>query len=108
VPDVPVRVEVERSGGFAGLVTHSEADTANLPPPDADELRRLVADVDLAGLTGRTSAGGPRTARGADRFQYDVTVQAGSQTYQFTVYDGAIPPELQPLLSYVTRRRQDI
>ena len=35
VQDVPVRVEVERSGGFAGIVTRRRADTADLPPAEA-------------------------------------------------------------------------
>jgi hypothetical protein len=103
VEDVPVRVEVERSGGFAGMVTRRTLDTADLPPDEAGELRRLVAAADVAGLAQRL-ADAPAPARGgADRFQYDVTVHHGEQVDHVTVRDGSVPPELAPLLARVTR-----
>jgi hypothetical protein len=106
VHEAPVRVEVERSGGFAGIVTRRSADTADLPPEAAAELRGLVAGVDLSGLEQRlaatTDAPGP-PAGGADRFQYDVTVDDGQQVHRFSVQDGSVPPELQPLLGAAMR-----
>jgi hypothetical protein len=106
VQDARIRVEVERSGGFAGIVTRRSADTADLPPDAAAELRGLVAGLDLAGLeqrpAGATGASAP-PAGGADRFQYDVTVDDGQHVHRFTVQDGSVPPELQPLLGAVLR-----
>jgi len=100
--EVPVRARVHRSGGFAGIDVESEADTATLPAGEAEELRRLVAAADLAELVPRLSAAGSAPVR-PDRFQYDVTVHEGEQTYQFTVHDGAVPPDLKPLLAFVPR-----
>ena len=57
--DVPISVEVERSGGFAGIVTRRRADTAELAPHDAAELRALVAGADLAGLEQSLAASAP-------------------------------------------------
>jgi hypothetical protein len=102
VEDVRVRVEVERSGGFAGMVTRRSLDTAELPADEAGELRRLVAAADVAGLAQRL-ADAPAPPRGADRFQYDVTVHHGEQVDRVTVRDGSVPPELAPLLARVTR-----
>ena len=101
--EIPVRVEVDRSGGFAGITVHSEADTATLPPADAEELRRAVSQADLAQLVPRLSAARPAGGR-PDGFQYDVTVREGPESYQFTVYDGAIPPEVRPLLALTAGR----
>ena len=101
--DVPIRVEVERSGGFAGIVTRRRADTADLPPEQAGQLRALVAGVDLAALEQRLAAAPPAPAGGADRFQYDVTVHDGEHVHRFSVQDGSVPLELQPLLSGAMR-----
>lgn len=101
--DVPVRVTVHRSGGFTGIDLEREADTASMPAGDAAELRRLVAEADLAELVPRLSAATSPPPGRADRFQYDVTVEEGDQAYRFTVHDGAVPPEVKPLLALVTR-----
>jgi len=103
VEDAPVRVEVERSGGFAGMVTRRVLDAADLAPEEAGELRRLVADADVAGLTQRLAEAPPAAGRGADRFQYDVTVHQGEQVHHVTVRDGSVPAELQPLLARVAK-----
>jgi hypothetical protein len=100
--EVPVRVKVHRSGGFTGIDLDSEADSTRLSLEDAEELRRLVAEADLAELVPRLSAATSSPAR-RDGFQYDVTVEEGRQTYQFTVYDGAVPPNVKPLLALVAR-----
>jgi hypothetical protein len=103
VQDVPIRVEVERSGGFAGIVTRRRADSTDLPPDQAGELRELVGGVDLAALEQRLAAAPPAPAGGADRFQYDVTVHEGEEVHRFSVQDGSVPPELQPLLDGALR-----
>jgi hypothetical protein len=100
--EVPVRVKVHRSGGFTGIDLDSEADSTSLSRDDAEELRRLVAEADLAELVPRLSAA-TSSPRRPDRFQYDVTVEQGRQTYRFTVYDGAVPPDVKPLLALVAR-----
>jgi Emfourin len=100
--EIPVRVKVHRSGGFTGIDLDSEADSTSLSLDDAEELRRLVAEADLAELVPRLSAAPSSPAR-PDGFQYDVTVEEGPQTYHFTVYDGAVPPNVKPLLALVAR-----
>jgi len=102
VTEVPLRVDIRRSGGFAGIDVHSAADTADMPPEEAEELRRVVTRADLRELTRRLSDAPPPSR--PDRFQYDVTVHEGSQTYEFTVHDGAVPPEVKPLLDLVQSR----
>ena len=102
MPGVPVRARVHRSGGFAGIGVDTVADTDSLPAGDAEELRRLVAAADLAELVPRLATNDPAQGR-PDGFQYDVTVQEGERMYQFTVHDGAVPPDLKPLLAFVPR-----
>jgi hypothetical protein len=91
---VPIRIELERSGGFAGVSLHASVDTSTLPPDEAREIARLVDQVDFADLARRR----PRPARGADRFQYDLTVQQGAARHQLSLPESAVPAELKPLL----------
>lgn len=101
--EIPVKVEVSRSGGFAGITLRSEVDAATLSPAEAEELRGLIAQANLDELVARLHAA-PAAPTGPDRFQYDVTVCIGQNTYQFAVQEGAVPPEVQPLLALVMRR----
>jgi hypothetical protein len=95
VSHAPVRVEVRRSGGFAGRVTDHVADTAALDPAEADELRRLIAALEA------TDPASTARSRGADRFQYDVTVHRGARRRRYTADDGALTSELRGLVEFV-------
>jgi hypothetical protein len=101
VSHAPVRVEVRRSGGFAGRVTDHITDTAALEPVEADELRRLVAALEAAAPERAARS------RGADRFQYDVSVQHGARRRRYTADDGALTPELRALVEFVQGTSQE-
>jgi hypothetical protein len=90
----PMRVEVTRSGGFAGVVRHAAVDSADLAPQAAASLARLVEAVDL-------DAPRPGPAKGADRFQYDISVTAHGRTRSATVVEGAMTPQLKALVQHV-------
>ncbi len=99
--DPPIRVEVDRSGGFAGRTKHATVDSASLPAEQARELAELVERADLPTLVERTAAEPPGPGRGADRFTYDLTVHRGDQSHRLSLPESAVPPELAPLLSHV-------
>jgi hypothetical protein len=89
-----VRVEVTRSGGFAGVVRHAALDGARLEPEAAAALARLVDAADL------DAPHAP--AKGADRFQYDIAVTgADGRKRQATVGEGAMSPQLKALVQHV-------
>jgi hypothetical protein len=93
-----VRVEVTRSGGFAGIVRHAAVDSAELEPQAAEALARLVEAVDLDA----PHAGQPS---GADRFQYDIAVTgADGRKRAATVREGALTPQLKALVQHVLDR----
>lgn len=62
-----MRIEVRRTGGFAGIERHAEVDTAGRP--DANEWQAL-AEQALAVGRGSPSLGVP------DGFHYEITVDA--------------------------------
>jgi hypothetical protein len=95
-----VRVELERSGGFAGVTLRASLDTAELPAAEADAVRRLVDRADLDALARRP----PAPTRMPDRFQYDLTVTRDDRRQHLSVGEAAVTPELRPLLDHLMRR----
>ena len=63
-----MRIQFERTGGFAGMRTVASIDSDSLPPGQAQELRELVDAADFFNLPSRIEDSG----EGADQFQYTV------------------------------------
>ncbi|MDX6325572.1 MAG: Emfourin [Nocardioidaceae bacterium] len=97
-----VRVEVTRSGGVTGIGRSAVADSGELDVAGATELVRLVDECSF-GEADASSAVGVSTS-GADRFQYDVTVQRGDQVLSFVRSEPELTPAEQQLLRWVLSR----
>jgi hypothetical protein len=91
---VSLRVELERSGGFAGITLRSAVDTAELPPDQAAELEAFVEAADLPALAARS---GPPVAA-PDRFQYSITVTKDGTTHRLVIGESQVTSELRPLI----------
>jgi hypothetical protein len=85
------RIELVRSGGFAGITRRSSLDVGE---DEAAELERLLDELPAAD-----------PPRGADRFQYELRLTRGGETRVVTLHEGAIPAEIRPLIDRLTRRR---
>jgi hypothetical protein len=68
-----VLIQLERSGGFAGIPRSRSVDTDAVAASEAEEWQRLINAADLAALRG------PPALRRPDRFRYVVTVDDGGQ-----------------------------
>jgi hypothetical protein len=103
-----MRVHFERSGGFGGMRLTAELDTDQLQatygaahvqrvlsPEEARHLERLVESSDFFTLPARTSSAG----RGADRFQYIITVENAGKRHSVHTIDEAAPEALSALLA---------
>lgn len=88
-------MQLERSGGFAGLLQQWVLDTADLPPEAGRELERLVEAAEGAPKPG------PPDPRLRDAFQYDLTIQRDGQTRRLSFGDTTVPPEVRPLLERI-------
>jgi hypothetical protein len=99
-----MQIAFERSGGFAGVTLGVSVDTATLPPGEAQEIEGLVRQANFFEIPSQSQTAG----RGADRFQYDLTISDGSQRHHVTVGETAVPDTLRPLVQHLTelaRRR---
>ena len=88
-----MRIEFQRSGGYAGTVLATSIDTGELPDPQAEELTQLVERADLPALAGR-----PRAPGAPDRFQYDLAVTLEDDRYEVTLGEAEVPETARPLL----------
>jgi len=87
------QIQFERSGGLAGTSVRTTVDSARIPDSDANELRRLIDQVDFAAPA--------RPPRGADRFQYDIRLHRSGMSHSITAYDGSMAPELKSLTDWL-------
>jgi hypothetical protein len=90
-----VRLELRRSGGFAGITRSASVDTADLPSEEADELAGLL---ERSGVL-HSAAGGPARAPGApDRFRYRLVVERREERVEVAFSEEAMGPELRALV----------
>ncbi|HTL89297.1 MAG TPA: protealysin inhibitor emfourin [Leptolyngbya sp.] len=94
-----MRVTLEQSGGFAGLITTKTIDTQDLSPPEAEQLKRWVKDANFFQLKSIAEAS-PQP----DRFNYTLSVKMDSQTHSIQVSETNVPEKLKPLLNWVQQR----
>jgi hypothetical protein len=87
-------VHFKRSGGILGRTI-----SATLSEPLPDDVRRHVEAARFFDLP----KGSSDSRRGADRFQYAITVSEGGREHTVVVTDGNIPESLQPLIDDLTR-----
>lgn len=102
MPGVHVRVELIRSGGFAGLMRRSCMDTEKLASDDTSELRRIVREIDLRILAGLAGDGEPMP----DSFQYELTIIRGRERVSAVLTERQITAELRPLIRLLDQRGQ--
>lgn len=95
-----MNIHLERSGGFAGLRLNHDLDSSQLSPEEGTELNQLVETSGFFNLPAEARATNP----GADRFQYKLTVKAGSREHTVAVDEAAVPETLRPLLNWVTAK----
>jgi hypothetical protein len=93
-----LRIEFQRSGGFAGLTMRTEVDTSELAPEDAEVFERLVTRLERSGVGDSPPPGKP------DRFQYELTVTRGKESRRFQLAEQELTPEARELVSLLVER----
>ncbi len=88
-----MRVDLERSGGFAGLSRRRSVSESELAGAEVESLLELVRRFEGA----RSYADRRRAA--PDRFQYDVTVVDRGQERYATLWEDELAPSERELLA---------
>lgn len=90
-----MRVCYVQSGGFIGAIKSCEVNTADLEPPEADQVKRLVRD------SGFIQSGNFLSEQTRDHKQYEITIEDDTNSICVSFDEHNIPPEAQTLLSYL-------
>jgi hypothetical protein len=93
-----LRIDLTRSGGYAGLTTKlGELDTEELPEDEARAIEQLVQKADVPALL----ADSPIRGEGADRFQYHLTITGEGGRQELTVSEDRVSDDLRELIERV-------
>ncbi len=90
-------IQIERSGGFAGLRKVINLNTETLPPEEASKLHKMVETSGFFNLPEKF----PAPKRGADYFLYKLTVETEGRKHTVAVSEQAVPEGLTPLLQFL-------
>jgi hypothetical protein len=90
-----VRLELRRSGGFAGITRSASVDTAELPSQEADELTGLV---ERSGVLHEPPARPARAPGAPDRFRYRLVVERREERVEVAFGEETMGPELRALV----------
>lgn len=92
-----MHIELERTGGFAGLTMRKAVDSKDLSPEEKSRLTRLVDDANLLQMPPVIPSSGP----GADRFHYKLTVDFDGNRHTVDVDEAAATPALKSLIQWI-------
>ena len=92
-------IRIERSGGVTGIPLRTEIDTRKLPQGESEALGRMVEQAGFFNLPAQITS----QAKGADRFQYQLTVEEGARRHTVSLGESGAPPALQTLIQQVTQ-----
>jgi hypothetical protein len=93
-----MRIDYERTGGFAGMRLAATIDTATLPADQAGALQGAIEAAHFFDLPARI----PSPPQVADQFNYHVTIQDGGKRHTVDVGEAAASPALLELLQQLT------
>jgi hypothetical protein len=93
-----MRIDFERTGGFAGMRVTVTVNIESLSPEDAQDLREMVDGAEFFDLPEVITTPAP----GADRFHYKLTVEDEEREHTVEMGEAAMPETLQPLIQRLT------
>ena len=92
-----MHIHFVRTGGFAGMRLETSVDSEMLPPVEARAIDHEIEQSNFFQLPSfiKSSTGG------ADRFQYQITVQVGYEMHTVEVDEAEMPDALQALVQHL-------
>ncbi len=94
-----MRIQFVRTGGFAGMRLAGTIDSDTLPEDEAQALQKELDNAHFFELPSQLSG----EAGGADRYQYEITVDDGRKTHKIEAGEAALPQQVQPLVQHLER-----
>ena len=95
-----MKIHFERGGGFAGTHITATIDSKELTQDEGQELGELINTANFFNLPTLIAS----KKRGADRFNYKLTVETEGKRHSVVIDEGAVTPELRTLLQWLTAK----
>jgi hypothetical protein len=92
-----MKVQFVRTGGFAGMRLAATIDSSTLPADEAQALKTELETANFFSLPAQLTS----PAGGADRFQYEITVEDGGKKHTIETGETSMPETLQPFVQHV-------
>lgn len=99
-----MKINFERTGGFAGIRMTAMLDTELMHQEEASHLEKMVDVSNFFDLPEILSA----PEKGADYFQYRLTVELERQKHTVEVSEACVPDELRPLLNLMMEEARKV
>jgi Emfourin len=97
---LPVVIDFERAGGYAGLTLRTTIDSHSLPANEKEELGRLLDESGIHELMQKSVL--PESL--PDQFIYRLKIHWGEELLSIQLGEKEIPPSVRPLLKFLTNR----
>ena len=97
-----MRISIERTGGFAGMINTKTVDSADLPEHEANQLPQLVEAANFYNLPPDISV----PPNQPDRFEYTLTVEQEDRKHTVKVSEAAVPGNLKPLVEWLNNKEK--
>jgi hypothetical protein len=101
-----MKVYLEKSGGFAGMVTSTSVDSQLLPPNEAKEIQRLIENSHFFELPSQPPQSSKTTKGAADYFTYKITVQNDQKEHTVQFNDINMQTKIKPLIDFLVKHSQ--
>ena len=92
-----MKIEVKRSGGFAGFTSTFLVDQKTATAAEINELKRLVNEAGFFELPSEI----PRGKYGADYYTYDISIEISGMKHTVRATDFSIPQSLRSIVNRV-------
>ena len=95
-----MKIYFERSGGLAGMRIVATLDTDTLPSDEVHQIQAMVDNAKFFDLPSKS----PKPKKGADYFQYKITVETEGRKHTVETNDVAIKPTLRPFVDFLVKK----
>jgi len=92
-----MQIEFERSGGFTGIPLKRSISAKDLTSEEQARLQELIQSAGFFDLPAVIRS----TSPGADRFQYNISIESNERNHSVQIDEAAVPTQLRPLIAWL-------
>jgi len=91
---------LQRSGGFAGMITEIEIDSKDLDTYEVEHLKTMINRSDIFNLAEPVK----NSSIMPDQFQYKISMQQDGRKRELDLNEENVPDHLRNLITYILKK----